>query len=85
MVIDGIQPSIPENPVPEIFSAPVEEPNEEAQTVASDNYMMLNQFNKFSRKTEQVQIKTMTTHVLSLVKKIFELKYKLFTGASDIL
>ncbi|VDM37574.1 unnamed protein product [Toxocara canis] len=71
LVIDGEQPAVPENPTPILeedasASAIVEriEATEQGPTI-------LSQAAKMVRKTEQVQIKTMTTHALSVEQQIF--------------
>lgn len=68
LVIDGIQPTIPENPVPEIHEETPMEQNELKQDKKAENGpLLLNQLAKNVRKTEQVQVKTVTTHTISAV------------------
>ncbi|MFH4978258.1 hypothetical protein AB6A40_004967 [Gnathostoma spinigerum] len=71
LVIDGEQPAVPENPVP-----PVEEETSLATAdglndTTSGGPTVLSQAARTLRKTEQVQIKTMTTHALSVEQQIF--------------
>lgn len=74
-MIDGQQPAIPENPTPEPQpSKPSQLPSPaEVNTgqVDRNRPILLSQLAKSVRKTEQVQIKTTTTHALSLEQQIF--------------
>lgn len=69
LVIDGKQPAIPENPVVESQAQEDEDmPMEESIAEnAKPKGLLLNQLARSVQKTEQVQIKTITTHALSLV------------------
>uniref|UniRef100_A0A914EHF5 Transcription initiation factor TFIID subunit 6 n=1 Tax=Acrobeloides nanus TaxID=290746 RepID=A0A914EHF5_9BILA len=72
LVIDGVQPTIPENPVPEI---PEETPAEKSELKhdrkSESGPLLLNQLAKNVRKTEQVQLKTTTSHNISVEQQIF--------------
>lgn len=68
LVIDGVQPAVPENPTPDVPEEAKIIPSEELPASSSDGGpLLLSQMTKAMRKTEQVQIKTTTTHALSLV------------------
>uniref|UniRef100_A0A915D957 Transcription initiation factor TFIID subunit 6 n=1 Tax=Ditylenchus dipsaci TaxID=166011 RepID=A0A915D957_9BILA len=75
LVIDGQQPAIPENPVIQMQQeAPVVNLDEKTNRLPNyeDAPLLLNQFAKLVRKTEQVQVKThTTTHALSLEQQVF--------------
>ncbi|VDN56883.1 unnamed protein product [Dracunculus medinensis] len=69
LVIDGEQPAVPENPTPMAL-------DEASGSVAENRTkdagpIILTHVGKALRKNEQVQIKTMTTHALSVEQQIF--------------
>lgn len=69
LVISGVQPAIPENPPPKITGEVFSDEPTEDKTIKTltRSTLFLNQFAKSMPKTEHVQIKSMTTHSLSLV------------------
>ncbi|KAH7720126.1 Transcription initiation factor TFIID subunit 6 [Aphelenchoides avenae] len=72
LVIDGVQPAVPENPTPDVPEEVKIIPTEETPATSGDGGpLLLSQMTKAMRKTEQVQIKTTTTHALSLEQQIF--------------
>ncbi|KAL3104140.1 hypothetical protein niasHS_002167 [Heterodera schachtii] len=78
LAINGVQPAVPENPLPPTPKDALPLANEEdsASTSAgpTSRTLLLNQYAKSMRKTEQVQIKSTTTHSLSLEQQVFFLK-----------
>uniref|UniRef100_A0A0N4ZE31 Transcription initiation factor TFIID subunit 6 n=1 Tax=Parastrongyloides trichosuri TaxID=131310 RepID=A0A0N4ZE31_PARTI len=73
LVVDGVQPLIPENPSPEINAS---EPEKKRGTIRregsiSNSPYLLGTATKELLKTEQVQIKTATTHAISLEQQVF--------------
>lgn len=68
LVIDGVQPTIPENPVPEIpEETPMEQSDLKLDKKADNGPLLLGNLVKQVRKTEQVQMKASTTHTISVV------------------
>lgn len=73
LVINGVQPAIPENPLPSSSKENLVD-YESTNLLPGSNSFMLNQLAKSVRKTEQVQIKSTTTHAISLEQQVFFLK-----------
>lgn len=72
LVIDGEQPAVPENPTPVIEEeASVSSAGEAPSDADTGAPGILSHSGKALRKTEQVQIKTVTTHALSVEQQIF--------------
>ncbi|KAI1724421.1 TATA box binding protein associated factor (TAF) domain-containing protein [Ditylenchus destructor] len=72
LVIDGVQPAIPENPAPELEPEAPLVNGQEKGVEPTTSSLLLNQLAKSVRKTEQVQVKTHTaTHALSLEQQVF--------------
>jgi hypothetical protein len=76
LVINGTQPAIAENPLPIVptdlaFTSTAGGSGMDAEAGTSQGTgaggLLLNQLAKTVQKTEQVQIKQMTTHALSMV------------------
>lgn len=66
LVIDGVQPSVPENPAPVVQKeTPVIVATEKAGF--DTGLSLLSKANRDLRQSEQVQIKTTSTHALSVV------------------
>lgn len=66
-MIDGEQPAVPENPTPILEEDPTVTSIAEGAEAIDFGPTILSQAGRTVRKTEQVQIKTMTTHALSVV------------------
>lgn len=65
-MIDGVQPAVPENPAPVIETeAQVTVATE--KTTIDTGLSILSKAHRGLRQTEQVQIKTTSTHALSVV------------------
>uniref|UniRef100_A0A9J2PGU1 Transcription initiation factor TFIID subunit 6 n=1 Tax=Ascaris lumbricoides TaxID=6252 RepID=A0A9J2PGU1_ASCLU len=71
LVIDGEQPAVPENPTPILEEDPTVTSIAEGAEAIDFGPTILSQAGRTVRKTEQVQIKTMTTHALSVEQQIF--------------
>uniref|UniRef100_A0AC35UF66 TAF domain-containing protein n=1 Tax=Rhabditophanes sp. KR3021 TaxID=114890 RepID=A0AC35UF66_9BILA len=73
LVIEGVQPLIPENPAPEILPHTLEKKKDgrKHERSISDSPYLIGSVTKDLLKTEQVQIKTTTTHSISLEQQIF--------------
>ncbi|KAM3727503.1 Transcription initiation factor TFIID subunit [Dirofilaria immitis] len=70
LVIDGVQPAVPENPAPVIQTeAPVIVAAE--KTALDTGLSILSKAHRGLRQTEQVQIKTTSTHALSVEQQVF--------------
>uniref|UniRef100_A0A914GYZ3 Signal peptidase complex subunit 2 n=1 Tax=Globodera rostochiensis TaxID=31243 RepID=A0A914GYZ3_GLORO len=78
LAINGVQPAVPENPLPLMPKDALPMANEEDRASTSagvtSRTLLLNQYMKSMRKTEQVQVKSTTTHSLSLEQQVFFLK-----------
>lgn len=81
LVINGTQPAIPENPLPattpseKLLLAGIDQNRAStSSSLGGGSGLLLNQLAKSVRKTEQVQIKSTTTHALSLEQQVFFLK-----------
>lgn len=67
LVIDGVQPAVPENPAPVVQAeAPVVAAAE--KTTVDRGLSILSKARRGLRKSEQVQIKASSTHALSVVR-----------------
>ncbi|VDD89880.1 unnamed protein product [Enterobius vermicularis] len=72
LVIDGVQPAVPENPTPVIEEeACVSNVGDVPAAGTAVGPSIFGQSGRGLRKTEQVQIKTITTHALSVEQQIF--------------
>uniref|UniRef100_A0A915PYJ3 Transcription initiation factor TFIID subunit 6 n=1 Tax=Setaria digitata TaxID=48799 RepID=A0A915PYJ3_9BILA len=70
LVIDGVQPAVPENPAPMIHTeTPVIVATEKA--AVDTGLSILSKAHRGLRQTEQVQIKTTSTHALSVEQQVF--------------
>jgi transcription initiation factor TFIID subunit 6 len=70
--IDGIQPAIPENPVTIVDDEPMEVTAAEKSTIKrKPGPLLIKEAARKMPKTEQVQIKSTTTHTLSVEQQIF--------------
>ncbi|CAG9535125.1 unnamed protein product [Cercopithifilaria johnstoni] len=70
LVIDGVQPAVPENPAPVVEAeAPVMVVTEKA--AVDTGLSILSKAHWGLRQTEQVQIKTTSTHALSVEQQVF--------------
>lgn len=66
-MIDGVQPAVPENPAPVVETeAPATIATEKA--AVDTGISILSKAYRGLRQTEQVQIKTTSTHALSVVR-----------------
>uniref|UniRef100_A0A915C3V6 Transcription initiation factor TFIID subunit 6 n=3 Tax=Parascaris univalens TaxID=6257 RepID=A0A915C3V6_PARUN len=71
LVIDGEQPAVPENPTPLLEEDPAVSSTAEGAEAIDFGPTILSQAGRAVRKTEQVQIKTMATHALSVEQQLF--------------
>lgn len=72
LVIEGEQPAVPENPTPVVEEeASVSNAGDVPAVGETVGPGILSHAGKTLRKTEQVQIKTITTHILSVEQQIF--------------
>ncbi|KAL3991150.1 hypothetical protein ACH3XW_34700 [Acanthocheilonema viteae] len=70
LVIDGVQPAVPENPAPVMETeAPITVATERA--AIDTGLSILSKAHRSLRQTEQVQIKTTSTHALSVEQQVF--------------
>ncbi|VDN04194.1 unnamed protein product [Thelazia callipaeda] len=70
LVIDGVQPAVPENPTPVLkVETPVVVASEKA--TVDTGFSILSKAHRGLRQTEQVQIKTSSTHALSVEQQVF--------------
>uniref|UniRef100_A0A0N5BXH8 Transcription initiation factor TFIID subunit 6 n=1 Tax=Strongyloides papillosus TaxID=174720 RepID=A0A0N5BXH8_STREA len=73
LVIDGVQPLIPENPSPEVYASEPEKKKDKIkkeESISNSPYL-LGSATRELLKTEQIQIKTATTHAISLEQQVF--------------
>uniref|UniRef100_A0A0N5A8P7 Signal peptidase complex subunit 2 n=1 Tax=Syphacia muris TaxID=451379 RepID=A0A0N5A8P7_9BILA len=71
LVIDGVQPAVPENPTPIVEEETTVSNVGDNGAVNTAGPSIFGQNSKGLRKTEQVQIKTITTHALSVEQQTF--------------
>uniref|UniRef100_A0A0R3RYL1 Transcription initiation factor TFIID subunit 6 n=1 Tax=Elaeophora elaphi TaxID=1147741 RepID=A0A0R3RYL1_9BILA len=70
LVIDGVQPAVPENPAPVVEAeTPVTVATEKA--AVDTGLSILSKAHRGLQQTEQVQIKTTSTHALSVEQQVF--------------